>query len=66
MDSDHCSDVVLAHLLILLQYDWPQQEQIFMAIIRRIQQQGSFTYNMFFSYIFGILSTSCSLCLVCE
>ena len=64
MTSDHCPDVVLAHLIILLQYDWPQQEHIFMEIIRRIQQQGSFTYNMFFSYIFGILSVSHALRLV--
>ncbi|KAK7114581.1 integrator complex subunit 10-like [Littorina saxatilis] len=54
MCSDHCPDVVLAHLIILLQYDWPQQEHLFSAIIRRIQQQGSFTYNMFFSYIFVV------------
>nr|KAG5687252.1 hypothetical protein BaRGS_016427 [Batillaria attramentaria] len=52
MYSTHCTDTVLAHLIILLQYDWPQQENLFCSIIRRIQRQGTFTYNMFFSYIF--------------
>ncbi|KAL8594282.1 hypothetical protein ACOMHN_000984 [Nucella lapillus] len=50
--SGQCGDVVLAHLIILLQYDWPRHEAFFSShIVRRIQQQGSFTYNMFFSYI---------------
>lgn len=55
MYSTHCSDAVLAHLIILLQNDWPQQESLFLAVIKHIQRQGSFTYNMFFSYVFGIL-----------
>ncbi|XP_076449243.1 integrator complex subunit 10-like [Babylonia areolata] len=52
MRSGQSSDVTLAHLMTLLQYDWPQQEPLFLRIVRHIQQQGSFTYNMFFSYIF--------------
>jgi len=54
MNQDHCPDTVLAHLIILLQYDWPLQENLFMAVIRRIQQQRSFTYNNFFSYVFVV------------
>ncbi|XP_025115173.1 integrator complex subunit 10-like isoform X3 [Pomacea canaliculata] len=54
MYSTHCSDAVLAHLIILLQNDWPQQESLFLNVIKHIQRQGSFTYNMFFSYVFVV------------
>jgi integrator complex subunit 10 len=53
--SENCTDTALAHLIVLLQYDWPHEEELFMKIVELISQRQSLTYNMFFSYVFGIL-----------
>ncbi|XP_055890645.1 integrator complex subunit 10-like isoform X2 [Biomphalaria glabrata] len=45
------TDSLLAHLIILLQYDWPKGEFLFCEVISIIKKQGSFTYNSFFSYV---------------
>lgn len=41
----------MGHLLVLLQYDWPNEESLFTEIIERIKQHGSFSYPIFFNYI---------------
>ncbi|XP_059177730.1 integrator complex subunit 10-like [Physella acuta] len=51
MNSPQRTDSILAHLIILLQFDWPKQESLFCQVITAIQKQGSFTYNTFFSYV---------------
>ncbi|XP_005110561.1 integrator complex subunit 10 [Aplysia californica] len=51
MLSSQRTDTCLAHLIILVQYDWPKQEALFSEVISVIQKQGSFTYNTFFSYV---------------
>ncbi|CAL1538493.1 unnamed protein product [Lymnaea stagnalis] len=51
MMSPHRTDSTLAHLIILLQFDWPKQEALFCEVIATIQKQASFTYNAFFSYV---------------
>ncbi|KAH9507713.1 Integrator complex subunit 10 [Bulinus truncatus] len=51
LTSSQITDSLLAHLIILLQYDWPKRESLFCHVISTIQKQGSFTYNSFFSYV---------------
>ncbi|UYV65316.1 hypothetical protein LAZ67_3003930 [Cordylochernes scorpioides] len=43
--------MALGHLLILLQYDWPREEQLFLQMLENLRTQGHFTYNLFFTYI---------------
>ncbi|ESP02366.1 hypothetical protein LOTGIDRAFT_237998 [Lottia gigantea] len=52
--SSLSNDMLLGHLLILLQYDWPKQDELFNDIIKKIRTQGSFTYNLFFHYVYCI------------
>ncbi|CAG5126669.1 unnamed protein product [Candidula unifasciata] len=49
--SPQRTDSTLAHLIILLQHDWPKHESTFSEVISIIQMHGSFTYNTFFSYV---------------
>ncbi|GFS16131.1 integrator complex subunit 10 [Elysia marginata] len=51
MSTYQLTDSILAHMIILLQCDWPQQEALFNEIISTIQKQGTFTYNAFFYYV---------------
>ncbi|BFZ12741.1 hypothetical protein BsWGS_15780 [Bradybaena similaris] len=51
LSSPQRTDATLAHLIILLQHDWPKHEAVFSKVISIIQMQGSFTYNNFFSYV---------------
>ncbi|WAR06027.1 INT10-like protein, partial [Mya arenaria] len=39
------SDALLGHMLVLLQFDWPVNEELFAQIVKKIQKQGSFTYT---------------------
>ncbi|XP_066304856.1 integrator complex subunit 10-like [Branchiostoma lanceolatum] len=47
-------DMSLGHLMVMLQYDWPSQEELFIKAVEKIVQQGSFTYNIFFNYVINI------------
>ncbi|CAH1277441.1 INTS10, partial [Branchiostoma lanceolatum] len=47
-------DMSLGHLVVMLQYDWPSQEELFIKAVEKIVQQGSFTYNIFFNYVINI------------
>ena len=49
------SDSLLGHTLVLLQYDWPNHATLFSQIIKKIQKQGNFSFNLFFNYIISIL-----------
>ncbi|KAK3709782.1 hypothetical protein RRG08_028815 [Elysia crispata] len=51
MSTYQLTDSILAHMIILLQCDWPRQEALFNEIISTIQKQGTFTYNAFFYYV---------------
>ncbi|KAJ0050218.1 hypothetical protein NL108_014062, partial [Boleophthalmus pectinirostris] len=44
-------DLSLGHVIVLLQYDWPQGENLFLKAVDKICQQGSFQYENFFNYI---------------
>ncbi|XP_041373547.1 integrator complex subunit 10-like [Gigantopelta aegis] len=52
--AGQCTDMILGHLIILLQFDWPRYEGLFTETVAMIQKQGSFTYNLFFVYIYNL------------
>lgn len=52
--SSKTADTSLGHLIVLLQYDWPKHESLFTQVIKKIQKQGSFNYNLFFNYMINI------------
>lgn len=54
--TDNRDDLSLGHVVVLLQYDWPQGEMLFLKAIEKICQQGSFQYENFFNYVTSILS----------
>lgn len=41
--------------MVLSQYNWPKEVELFTSVLSRIQKQGSFTYREFFDYIISIL-----------
>ncbi|CAN7980092.1 unnamed protein product [Ixodes pacificus] len=44
-------DLALGHLIVMTQYDWPEEEQLFLKLLEIIKKQGSFCYGLFFNYI---------------
>lgn len=48
------SDIMIGHTLVLLQYEWSTNIELFNLLIKKIQKQGSFSFNLFFSYIINI------------
>lgn len=54
--TDNRDDLSLGHVVVLLQYDWPQGEMLFLKAMDKICQQGSFQYENFFNYVTSILS----------
>ena len=55
--SDTKSDRALGQLLVLLQYQWPKEEEIFASLITTIQKRRKFNFPEFFQYIIRILSS---------
>ena len=53
--SANGDDTSLGHMVVLLQYDWPKSEALFFEVLKKIKQQNSLVYNMFFNYIISIL-----------
>lgn len=53
--ADNRDDLSLGHVVVLLQYDWPQGEMLFLKALDKICQQGSFQYENFFNYVTSIL-----------
>ena len=51
------SDRALSHLLVLLQYEWPKEEEMFAHVITMIQKRRKFSFPEFFKYIISIPST---------
>uniref|UniRef100_A0AAY4E9I2 Integrator complex subunit 10 n=1 Tax=Denticeps clupeoides TaxID=299321 RepID=A0AAY4E9I2_9TELE len=52
--ADSRDDLALGHVIVLLQYDWPQGESLFLKSVDKICQQGSFQYENFFNYVTNI------------
>ncbi|EEC02678.1 hypothetical protein IscW_ISCW003219 [Ixodes scapularis] len=49
-------DLALGHLIVMTQYDWPEEEQLFLKLLEIIKKQGSFCYGLFFNYIITIVN----------
>lgn len=64
MFSEGRNDKLLGHLIVLLQYDWPKRENLFIEAVKKIQNQGSFKYACFFDYVIGIPFTLLKICSV--
>ncbi|XP_076367157.1 integrator complex subunit 10 isoform X2 [Tachypleus tridentatus] len=45
------NDMALGHMIVLSQFDWPQEEKLFLHIVNIIRKQGSFCYSLFFNYV---------------
>lgn len=52
--SGSASDLAAGHLVVLLQYDWPQNAGLMEEILEKIRRQGHFTYPLFVSYIIHV------------
>ncbi|GAA6235829.1 integrator complex subunit 10 isoform X1 [Lates japonicus] len=52
--TDNRDDLSLGHVVVLLQYDWPHGEMLFLKAVDKICQQGSFQYENFFNYVTNI------------
>uniref|UniRef100_A0A1A8JP92 Integrator complex subunit 10 n=2 Tax=Nothobranchius kuhntae TaxID=321403 RepID=A0A1A8JP92_NOTKU len=52
--TDSRDDLSLGHVVVLLQFDWPQGEMLFLKAVEKICQQGSFQYENFFNYVTNI------------
>ncbi|XP_077589769.1 integrator complex subunit 10 isoform X2 [Stigmatopora nigra] len=52
--ADTRDDLSLGHVVVLLQYDWPQGETLFLKAVDKICQQGAFQYENFFNYVTNI------------
>uniref|UniRef100_A0A8C6U5W9 Integrator complex subunit 10 n=1 Tax=Neogobius melanostomus TaxID=47308 RepID=A0A8C6U5W9_9GOBI len=52
--ADSHDDLSLGHVIVLLQYDWPHGETLFLKAVDKICQQGSFQYENFFNYVTNI------------
>ena len=48
------SDIALGHLIVLLQYDWPNNAHILEDVIDKIRHSLRFTYPLFVSYVVQI------------
>ncbi|CAG0886595.1 unnamed protein product [Darwinula stevensoni] len=45
-------DLLVGHLMVLLQYDWPEHEEYFTKALRKVQGQRQFSYPLFLKYIY--------------
>ena len=45
-------DMLVGHLMVLLQYDWPEHEEYFMKALRKVRGQRQFSYSLFLKYIY--------------
>ncbi|XP_018329215.1 integrator complex subunit 10 isoform X2 [Agrilus planipennis] len=48
------NDLVIGNLLVLIQLDWPLEEDFLPFLMNQIQQRGSFSYMLFQTYIINI------------
>jgi hypothetical protein len=48
------NDLAIGHIITLLQFDWPLEEELMIHLMERIRQQGSFTYSLFQNYIVNV------------
>ena len=48
------NDRALGQLLVLLQYQWPKEEEIFASLITTVQKRRRFYFPEFFDYVIRI------------
>lgn len=49
------NDTLLGHVVVLVQFGWPREEDAFYELLDRIRDQGGLRYRVFFSYVNSIL-----------
>ena len=54
--SNSKNESALGQLLVLVQHNWPREQDIFAGIITTIQKRRKFNFPEFFKYIIGILN----------
>lgn len=54
LSTGKSSDLVYGHILVLMQFGWPQEEAVFINIMDIIKQKGVFHYHLFTAYIIHI------------
>ncbi|XP_069684038.1 integrator complex subunit 10 isoform X2 [Periplaneta americana] len=48
------NDLAIGHIITLLQFDWPLEEDLMTHLMERIRQRGSFSYSLFQNYIVNV------------
>ncbi|XP_021913688.1 integrator complex subunit 10 isoform X2 [Zootermopsis nevadensis] len=48
------SDLAIGHIITLLQFDWPLEEELMTQLMERIRQRGSFSYSLFQNYVVNV------------
>lgn len=48
------NDLAIGHIITLLQFDWPLEEELMTYLMERIRQRGSFSYSLFQNYIVNV------------
>ena len=62
---DPKNDRALGQLLVLLQYQWPKEEEIFASLITTVQKRRRFYFPEFFEYVIRILPAFTTLLYTC-
>ena len=44
----------MGHIITLLQFDWPLEEELMTQLMERIRLKGSFTYPLFLNYVVNV------------
>jgi len=47
-------DLAMGHIIIVLQYNWPDQRELFHMMMHRIRKKESFSYPLFSQYVVNI------------
>lgn len=47
-------DLVIGHMIVLLQFDWPLEEELFNNLVDKIRQKGAFSYTLFQNYVITV------------
>ena len=60
------NDILLGHLIVLLQFGWPREEGTFYELLDKIRDQGGLKYRVFFNYVNNILfmARTVGICLI--
>lgn len=48
------NELGIGHILVLLQFDWPQEEDLLPTLVEQIRQRGAFSYMLFQGYIINV------------